>query len=119
MAEAHASLCLSTGSGIARGVAMGELHDLRAIPFALARSRGAVRTIRQNLLFAAAYNFIGIALAASGILHPIAAALLMLASSLTVSWRALRKPSAGFRLPASTKAISTPCCTHSNVPQTI
>ncbi len=99
MAEAHASLCLTTGSGIARDVAMGELRDLRAIPFALARSRGAVRIIRQNLLFAAAYNFIGIGLAASGVLHPVAAALLMLGSSLTVSWRALRKPSLGFQLP--------------------
>ncbi|MDD5200519.1 MAG: cation-translocating P-type ATPase [Terrimicrobiaceae bacterium] len=94
MAEAHASLCFANGSPFAREVAMGEVHDLRAIPYALARCRAAVRTIRQNLLFAAAYNFIGIGLAVAGILHPVAAALLMLGSSVTVSWRALRKSDA-------------------------
>jgi heavy metal translocating P-type ATPase len=90
MAEAHASLALATGSSLARETALGEFHDLRAIPFAIARSRATLRAIRQNLLFAAAYNGLGITLAAAGILHPVAAALLMLASSLTVSVRALR-----------------------------
>ncbi len=92
MAEAHASLCIAGGSAVALETAMGEVHDLREIPRAIARCRAAVRTIRQNLLFAATYNFVGIALAAAGMLHPVAAALLMLASSFTVSWRALRHP---------------------------
>jgi P-type E1-E2 ATPase len=98
LAEAHASLSIAEGSGVARDAAMGEVRDLRAIPFALARSRAAVRAIRRNHLFAAAYNFAGISLAAAGVLHPVAAALLMLASSFTVSWSALRRPA--LRLPA-------------------
>jgi heavy metal translocating P-type ATPase len=99
LAEAHASLSIAEGSGVARDVAMGDVRDLRGIPFALARCQAAVRAIRRNLLFAAAYNFAGISLAAAGILHPVAAALLMLVSSFTVSWSALRRPV--LRFPAS------------------
>ena len=106
MADAFASLCLASGSGIARDIAMGELRDLRAIPFAIARSRWAIRAIRRNLLLAAGYNFIGIALAAGGVLHPVAAALLMLASSLTVSTLAMRKPPADFQWPAAPETQS-------------
>ncbi len=108
MAASHISLALATGSPLARDTAMGEFRDLRVIPLAIARCRGAVRIIRQNLLFAAAYNAIGIALAAAGILHPITAALLMLASSLTVSWRALRPVKSPFTLhpPSPPHAIS-------------
>jgi heavy metal translocating P-type ATPase len=90
MAEAHAALCFANGSPMARQTAMGEVHDLRAIPYAITRCRRATQAIRSNLLFAATYNLIGIGLAAAGLLHPVAAALLMLASSATVSWRALR-----------------------------
>jgi P-type E1-E2 ATPase len=104
MAEAHVSLSLASGSPLARETATGELVDLRAIPFAIARCRAAVRAIRQNLRFAIAYNLIGISLAAVGILHPVAAALLMLASSFTVSWRALRP----VRLPLTPVSPSAP-----------
>ncbi|MGH8046491.1 MAG: heavy metal translocating P-type ATPase [Chthoniobacterales bacterium] len=92
MAEAHASLCIAGGSAVAQQAAMGEIRDLGELPWAIARCRATVRAIRWNLLFAACYNFAGIALAAAGLLHPVAAALLMLASSFTVSWRALREP---------------------------
>ncbi len=84
------------GSGVARDVAMGDVRDLRGIPFAARALQAAVRAIRRNLLFAAAYNFAGISLAAAGILHPVAAALLMLVSSFTVSWSALRRPALRF-----------------------
>ncbi len=92
MAWAAASLSIATGSPLARQTAMGEVlgGDLASIPYAIARSRAAIRAIRHNVYFAAAYNVIGIGLAAAGILHPVAAALLMLASSFTVTWRALR-----------------------------
>ncbi|HVE15217.1 MAG TPA: heavy metal translocating P-type ATPase [Chthoniobacterales bacterium] len=109
MAEAHASLTLVTGSGVAREIAMGELRDLRAIPFAVARSRAAVKAIRQNLIFAAAYNFVGIGLAASGVLHPVAAALLMLASSFTVSYRALRNPTTRQSFPIAKLDLRDSC----------
>lgn len=110
MTEATASLALRGGSALARETADGELGsgDLTAVPFAIARSRESLRAIRGNLRFAAAYNAVGISLAAAGILHPVAAALLMLASSFTVTWRALglgsegkslEKPETGHPLP--------------------
>jgi P-type E1-E2 ATPase len=111
LAEAHASLSLADGSGVARDVAMGEVRDLRAIPFALARCRAAVDAIRRNLLFAAAYNLVGISLAAAGVLHPVAAALLMLASSFTVSWSALRRPAIRISVP-SAPALPSPAAVH-------
>jgi len=111
LAEAHASLSLADGSGVARDVSLGEVRDLRAIPFALARCRAAVDAIRRNLLFAAAYNLAGISLAAAGILHPVAAALLMLASSFTVSWSALRRPALRFPAPDA-PALPSPAAAH-------
>jgi heavy metal translocating P-type ATPase len=111
LAEAHASLSLADGSGVARDVAMGEVRDLRAIPFALARCRAAVDAIRRNLLFAATYNLVGISLAAAGVLHPVAAALLMLASSFTVSWSALRRPAIRISVP-SAPALPSPAAVH-------
>ena len=106
MAEAHASIAIGSGSALARESSMGELMggDLRTVSYAISRSRRAVRAIRGNLLFAASYNAAGIILAACGYLHPIAAALLMLVSSFTVTWRALRDvdkiPSRPVSLPA-------------------
>ncbi|MEI6279696.1 MAG: HAD-IC family P-type ATPase, partial [Verrucomicrobiae bacterium] len=90
MAESDASFSIGTGSALARETASAEITDLRAVPFAIARCRQAVHAIRGNLIFASAYNVIGILLAATGILHPIAASLLMLTSSFFVTWRALR-----------------------------
>jgi hypothetical protein len=63
--------------------------DLRVLPWAVTLSRRVRDSIRSNLLFACGYNIIGMTLAAAGMLHPIAAALLMVVSSFTVSWRAL------------------------------
>lgn len=93
LACADASLAISGGSGLAEQSAMGELvgGDLRSVAYAITRSRTAIRTLRQNLWFAAAYNIIAISLAALGVLHPVAAALIMLVSSFTVSTRALQK----------------------------
>ena len=45
---------------------------------------------KELLMIALAYNLVGIALAAAGLLHPIAAALLMVASSLTLVVSATR-----------------------------
>lgn len=71
--------------GIAMGVAgtdaaieaahvalMGD--DWRAVPEAVRIGRRAFRTIKQNLWFTAGYNIVGMALAATGWLPPIAAA---------------------------------------------
>ncbi|MEM1058976.1 MAG: cation-translocating P-type ATPase [Verrucomicrobiota bacterium] len=92
MARADAALALAGGSQLARETAGAQLygHDLTAVPAALVVARKVRRGLARNLGFAAVYNFAGIALAVTGILHPIAAALLMMASSITVTWRALR-----------------------------
>jgi len=91
MAESDVAFSIGTGSALARETASAEITDLQAIPFAIARCRHAVRAIRGNLLFSAAYNVIGLLLAATGLLHPVAASLLMLTSSFIVTWRALRE----------------------------
>ncbi len=90
LAGADAGLALASGASLSQESALGQLFggDLTAIPDAIAICRSAMRTVRLNLVFAATYNFCGIALAVAGVLHPIAAALLMLASSLTVTSRA-------------------------------
>lgn len=50
--------------------------------------------VRANLRFAAGYNLAGMALAASGCLHPVVAALLMVGSSVWVGARAVRSAEA-------------------------
>lgn len=91
LSAADAALALANGSALAREAADGEIvgGNLLAVPAAIQGCRQTVRAIRGNLIFAAAYNLIGISLAATGVLHPVAAALLMLASSFTVGWRVL------------------------------
>jgi heavy metal translocating P-type ATPase len=93
MREAHAAVAIEGGTLMARESADAELagSHLGVLPAAITSARQAVLTIRGNLLFAAAYNSVGITLAALGFLHPVAAALIMLASSFTVTWRALRE----------------------------
>lgn len=93
MAEATGAVAVGQASALARETAPGLLvhEDLQVLPQAVARCRRTLRAIRRNLGFAAIYNVIGISLAAAGVIHPVVAALLMLASSLTVTWRALRE----------------------------
>ena len=100
LAGAHAGLALASGASLSREAACGQLlgGDLAAVPDAIATCRTTMRAVRTNMLFAAAYNLIGITLAASGVLHPVVAALLMLASSVTVTTRALSATSRKFRL---------------------
>jgi P-type E1-E2 ATPase len=90
MAASFVSVAVQEGAELARDVATLSWHGrhLQDLAVAVAESREAVRTIRSNLRFAAAYNLTGVALAAAGVLHPIVAALLMTCSSLIVTWRA-------------------------------
>lgn len=94
---ASVGIALAHGAGVTTAGADAVLYgdDLRVVPWATALSRQVCDSIRSNLAFAAAYNAIGIALAASGFLHPVAAALLMVVSSFTVAWRALRSAEGG------------------------
>jgi len=92
MSAAHGSIAMCGGADLARASSMAVFvgADLRFLPMAIVFGRAAGRSIKTNLLFAAAYNVAGMALAAAGLLHPVAAALLMLGSSLFVSVNALR-----------------------------
>ena len=90
MAAAHVAIAVAEGTELAVevGAASWSGGDLTALPAALAQARATVQLIRSNLVFAAAYNLAGVGLAAAGMLHPVAAALLMTCSSLIVTWRA-------------------------------
>lgn len=92
LSVSDASIAVNTGTDLARASAMAVIagDDLRALPEAIRIARQTRRSIHTNLLFAAGYNLAGVALAAAGVLHPVAAALLMVGSSIVVSVRALR-----------------------------
>lgn len=94
MAKAHASIALAHGAEVTVETADATLHggDLRRLPEAVQAAQEARRAVRTTLLFALAYNVVGIAAAAAGWLHPILASVLMSASSAFVAWRALRDP---------------------------
>lgn len=87
MQEADAALCMSRGDAAAREVADGWLlrDDLLAVPAALRIAAASSGRLRLAIAFALSYNAVGMAVAASGWLHPVAAAVLMMASSLTVN----------------------------------
>ena len=92
MAESPASVAVGSGASLALESAGAVLlePDLTPIPWAIRLCHRARRTIHTNLRLAAAYNAIGMALAGAGLLHPVAAAVLMTCSSLVVSLRSLR-----------------------------
>ncbi len=90
MATADVSIAAAWGTDFAAETAdiIWTRRDFVSLVDALTMSRRIRATIGSNLVFAATYNTIGMTLAATGWLHPIAAAILMLASSLTVTLRA-------------------------------
>lgn len=94
MRSAHASIALGPEAQAASSIASATLshHDFAAIIQALSISRETKRKLTRLLFFTLTYNFIGIALAASGLLHPVIAAILMLASSATVLTMASATP---------------------------
>ena len=86
LAAAHAGVALASGTDLAVGAADVTLYhdDLRVLPWAVELCREAVQAVRRNLCRALCYNLIGMALAAAGVLHPVVAAVLMVASSLSL-----------------------------------
>jgi P-type E1-E2 ATPase len=64
--------------------------DLRKIPWLVAHAGRVRRVIRQSLAWAFAYNAVAVALAAGGVLTPVAASLAMVASSVAVVANARR-----------------------------
>jgi Cu+-exporting ATPase len=99
LAEAAVGIAMGTGTEVAMqsaGITLVK-GDLAGIVRAIVLSRATMRNIRQNLVFAFAYNAIGIPIAA-GVLYPafglllspIVAALAMSLSSVSVIVNALR-----------------------------
>ena len=92
LAAAHVSISPATALDAARvasdivllGTDMGPLGD------AVATARSTARRIRENFAISIAYNAIAVPIALFGFATPLAAALAMSASSLTVSLNALR-----------------------------
>lgn len=86
------SIALDSGAPLATATADAVLcgGNLRELPLAIRSARAMHQSIQGNLWFAALYNLVGMALAACGKLHPVAAALLMVGSSSVVAWRSLR-----------------------------
>jgi Cu2+-exporting ATPase len=92
LARADVSLAMGQGALVARAQADAVLVGNRPmdIVHTLAVSRRAMRIVRQNLVWALAYNLACVPLALLGFLPPWAAGLGMAASSMVVILNALR-----------------------------
>jgi heavy metal translocating P-type ATPase len=97
LAAADVGIALGCGADVSRETAAVCLlgNDLLRLPWAVALARRTVRVIKQNLFWAFLYNTAGIALAATGRLGPVPAALAMTVSSLLVVTNSLRFRTAG------------------------
>lgn len=90
---ADCGLAVDSGTELAQALGHGVIgaEQLGHLPRAIQLARKAQRTLRENLYFALGYNSVGIGLAAAGLLHPAVAAVIMAASSVFVSLRAVWK----------------------------
>ncbi|MDZ7809747.1 MAG: HAD-IC family P-type ATPase [Arhodomonas sp.] len=110
LAGADVSVAMGRGSAMARNSADMVLMrgDLHGLVDAVDGARRTIRLIRQNVVWAAAYNLTALPLAAAGVLTPWMAAIGMSASSLVVVANALRAGRAGraYQGPEGAGAVS-------------
>ena len=92
LAQAQVSIAMGGGADLARANADVVLlgNDLQALPQGLALARRTLRIVKQNLMWAFAYNLLAIPLAMAGWVTPWMAGIGMSASSLLVVLNALR-----------------------------
>ena len=92
LALADVGIAMASGTGVAMAAADITIvqGDIDAVGSAIALSRATLRTIRQNLGWAFGYNLVLVPLAVVGVLPPVAAALAMAFSSVSVVLNALR-----------------------------
>jgi Cu2+-exporting ATPase len=92
LSRAHASISPASALDAARVASDMVLlgADIAPVAGAVVTARSAVRRIRENFRIATLYNVIAVPIAIAGLATPLAAALAMSASSLTVSLNALR-----------------------------
>jgi Cu2+-exporting ATPase len=92
LAQAQVSIAMGGGADLARAgadiVLLG--NDLASLPAGVALARRSLRIVKQNLVWAFAYNFLAIPLAMAGWVTPWMAGIGMSASSLLVVLNALR-----------------------------
>lgn len=91
LTQAFCSVAVAEGAPLTHAAATAVVDGagIEALPHALELSQKASAALAWNLRFAAVYNFLGIVLAALGVLHPVAASFLMLVSSMVVAWRSV------------------------------
>ncbi|WP_103028173.1 heavy metal translocating P-type ATPase [Salinibacter altiplanensis] len=92
LAEADVGIALSSGASVSMEAADVTLYnpDLRLVPWLHRLGCRTHRVIRQNLWWTFGYNIMGLGLAVAGLLHPIAAVVVMTGSSLLVTGNAFR-----------------------------
>jgi Cu2+-exporting ATPase len=92
LAQADVSVALGTGADLAQARADAVLlsGDPAALADAFDLARGAMRVVRQNLVWAALYNLAAVPAAAAGLVTPWMAGIGMSGSSLAVVLNALR-----------------------------
>jgi len=92
MAHADVGFALTSGAELTVDAADIALYnsDLRNVGRSTRLALRTDRVVRQNLAWTALYNTVGLGLAVAGLLHPIAAVVIMIGSSALVTWNALR-----------------------------